>query len=235
MGAAASLPDDVVILSALEKLQETDPARAQELLNQGFDRLMTKRAAAPAAAAATPTPTAASKAYLLRAVDPVLRPLVAQLADRRPADASAYMADHLASRTHGAFVFIKPHAAQSDTLAALLRAHLAAAGIRVTREGAIDAKAIDEGRLIDTHYGAIASKAVVLRPEELTPSSEAQAAMAETLGVGWAAAVAAGRVYNAAQACEKLGVDGEGLEALWRKLARGVDLVKFGGGFYCGE
>lgn len=34
---------------------------------------------------------------------------------------------------------------------------------------------------------------------------------------------------------EKLGVDAAGLNAKWSKLSRGKDLIKFGGGFYCGK
>ena len=47
--------------------------------------------------------------------------------------------------------------------------------------------------------------------------------------------VAAGKVYNAKDGAEKLGFDAEGVNAEWSKLTRGKDLIKFGGGFYCGK
>ena len=54
-------------------------------------------------------------------------------------------------------------------------------------------------------------------------------------GESWESAIAAGKVFNAKDAAEKLGVDAEGLNAKWSKLSRGKDLIKFGGGFYCGK
>ena len=44
-----------------------------------------------------------------------------------------------------------------------------------------------------------------------------------------------GLVYNAADACKQLGCDGAGLDAKWSTLTRGQNLIKFGGGFYCGK
>ena len=55
-----------------------------------------------------------------------------------------------------------------------MRAGLAEAGISVVAEGVLGYKAIDEGRLIDTHYGAIAQKAMVLKPHELSPTDKAK-------------------------------------------------------------
>ena len=52
-------------------------------------------------------------------------------------------------------------------------------------------------------------------------------------GMTWEDAVKKKLVYNAAQAAKKLGLDGNGLEAQWAKIDKKVDLVKFGGGFYC--
>ena len=47
--------------------------------------------------------------------------------------------------------------------------------------------------------------------------------------------VAAGKVYNAKDGAVKLGLDAEGVNQEWSKLTRGKDLIKFGGGFYCGK
>jgi hypothetical protein len=32
-----------------------------------------------------------------------------------------------------------------------------------------------------------------------------------------------------------MGIDGDGLDNMWAQLKRGRDLIKFGGGFYCGR
>ena len=40
-------------------------------------------------------------------------------------------------------------------------------GIKILSEGAIAAETIDEKKLIDQHYYAIASKATILKPNEL--------------------------------------------------------------------
>ncbi len=137
--------------------------------------------------------------------------------------------------TNSAFVFIKPHAAASDAVKDLVRAHFKKNGIRVTGEGALGAKAIDENLYIDNHYGAIASKAMKLKPAELNVPAKGQAGFESMFGETWEGALAAGKVYNAKDACAKLGIDGTGLDGEWAKLTRGKDLIKFGGGFYCGK
>lgn len=48
-------------------------------------------------------------------------------------------------------------------------------------------------------------------------------------------AIAASKVHNAKDAAKKLGWDGSGLEEKRSHLRRGKDLIKFGGGFYCGK
>ena len=89
--------------------------------------------------------------------------------------------------------------------------------------------------LIDTHYGAIAAKAVKLKPSELKPSAKALKDFEAAFGLTWADALKQGLVYNAADACKQLGCDGAGLDAKWSTLTRGQNLIKFGGGFYCGK
>jgi len=110
-----------------------------------------------------------------------------------------------------------------------------AAGIRITAQGDMDAETIDKNMHIDTHYGAIASKAVKLKPAELNVPDKGKAGFKSMFGLTWEEALAQGKVYNAKDAAEKLGVDGAGLELKWRKLTKGKDLIKFGGGFYCGQ
>ena len=54
-------------------------------------------------------------------------------------------------------------------------------------------------------------------------------------GESWQSALEAGKVYNAMDGAAKLGVDAIELGAKWRTLEAGKDLIKFGGGFYCGK
>ena len=56
----------------------------------------------------------------------------------------------------------------------LVRSGLGEAGISIVTEGVLGYKAIDDQRLIDTHYGAIAMKAMVLKPHELSPTDKAK-------------------------------------------------------------
>ena len=143
-----------------------------------------------------------------------------------------------ASRTHAAFVFIKPHAADAAPVASLVRTALGAAGIAVRGEGVLGAAEMDAKRLIDTHYGAIASKAMRTDPRDLNPTPAARALFASTFaaelagmgdGIGtWEEAVAAGRVRNAVGACSELGIDAAAMDGRCRER-----MVKFGGGFYC--
>ena len=154
--------------------------------------------------------------------------------------AAATMADiddlrvDLAGKTNSAFVFIKPHAC-NDNVTALVRETFAAAGIRITSENDLSAETIDKQMLIDNHYGAIAAKAVKLSPSELHVPEKGQAGFEAMFGESWASALASGQVYNAKQACAKLGIDGKGLDAKWATTTRGVDSIKFGGGFYCAK
>jgi hypothetical protein len=57
----------------------------------------------------------------------------------------------------------------------------------------------------------------------------------DTFGLTWEEALKQGKVYNAAQACTKWGVDGVGLDKRWSAIDKKKELVKFGGGFYCAK
>jgi len=135
---------------------------------------------------------------------------------------------------HGAFVFIKPHAV-TDQVKYLMELKLRSSGITVVSEGSIAAEKIDSDQLIDTHYGAIAAKAVKLTPDALTVQPKAQEAFQKVFGLTWADAVKSGNVYNAMDACKKLGITTGELGSRWSTLKNGVDLLKFGGGFYCAQ
>ena len=143
----------------------------------------------------------------------------------------------LSGKTNSAFVFIKPHACKGTPgkVESLVEEKLKAAGIRITGKGEMSAEIIDKNMHIDTHYGAIASKAVKLKPSELNVPEKGQKQFEELFGEKWSDAVAAGKVYNAKDAAEKLGVDSAGLNDKWSKLKPGNTLIKFGGGFYCGK
>lgn len=130
-----------------------------------------------------------------------------------------------------AFVFVKPHAV-TDKVNALVRQDLEAKGIKVLAEGELSSETIDKEKLIDQHYYAIASKATILKPEEMNvPADKFEGFFGES----WDTAMSNKKVYNALDACAKLGVSSEEMAKLWADAKKNKKLVKFGGGFYCGE
>jgi hypothetical protein len=62
-----------------------------------------------------------------------------------------------------------------------------------------------------------------------------KAEIEKLFGESWDGAVQSGQIYNAKDAAKKLGVDAAGINGKWSKLSRGKDLLKYGGGFYCGK
>lgn len=129
-----------------------------------------------------------------------------------------------------AFVFIKPHA-NFEEARKVVKDTFTSKSITITKEGLIDGKDIESKMLIDNHYYAIASKATILKPDQLnvpTPMFK------EKFGLEWSDALKDGKVFNAKDACTHLGVDSEGLNKIWAAAKKGGKLVKFGGGFYCG-
>jgi len=140
----------------------------------------------------------------------------------------------LAERQSAAFVFIKPHAV-TDQVKALVSKRFAAEGIDILSEGPIRAEQVDKDMLIDTHYGAIASRAMKQKPSELAVQKGAQDAFEKAVGMPWAEALDKGLVYNLADGAAKLGISMDDLGNKYDTLKKGVDLLKFGGGFYCGK
>jgi len=130
-----------------------------------------------------------------------------------------------------AFVFLKPHAC-TDAAKELVRQELTKRGISITGEGMILGTVIDEKRYIDQHYYAIASKATLLEPKDLPVPAEKFAAQ---FGLSWQDALSQGVVFNAMQACKKLNISPDELDKKWAKAKKEKKLVKFGGGFYCGD
>jgi hypothetical protein len=82
--------------------------------------------------------------------------------------------------TNAAFVFVKPAAVTPATLD-LVEKKFRSFNIKITGKGSIDAKTIDKDQLIDTHYGAIAHKAMNLKPDELNVPEKAQAEFQATV------------------------------------------------------
>ena len=113
----------------------------------------------------------------------------------------------------------------------LVRATLVAAGCSVVEEGSIDGVTIDQKRLIDQHYYAIASKATILKPEQLNVPADK---FKEQFGLEWEEALKNGNVYNAMDGCAKLDITPDELDTQWGICKKAKKLVKFGGGFYCG-
>merc|ERR1712159_525142 len=130
-----------------------------------------------------------------------------------------------------AFLFIKPHAV-TDAVKALAKESLSNMGLNILSEGEIKAEDIYSKQLIDNHYYAIASKATILKPDQLNiPEDKFEA----KFGLSWADALAGGRVFNALDACADLGIDAEEMDKQWGIHKKADKLIKFGGGFYCGH
>jgi len=131
------------------------------------------------------------------------------------------------SLKNSAFVFVKPHA-NTEATQKLVREKLLAKGIEILSESNIDGNTIDEKKLIDQHYYAIASKATILTADKIpVPEDKFE----ETFGEKWSDVLKEGRAANAMQACEKFGCTADELNAAWGA----AKVVKFGGGFYCGS
>jgi len=130
-----------------------------------------------------------------------------------------------------AFVFVKPHA-NTDKVKELVKESLGKQDIEIKEEGSIEAADIDKKMLIDTHYYAIAAKATLKQPKELPVPKDK---FKEFFSVDWDEALKDGKVFNAKDACTELGIDAAKLNELWAAAKKANKLIKFGGGFYCGE
>lgn len=72
-----------------------------------------------------------------------------------------------------AYVFVKPHAV-TPKVVELVKAKFQEVGFAITKEGAIDGPTIEKDLLVDNHYYAIANKASLSKPAELSPSDKAK-------------------------------------------------------------
>lgn len=132
---------------------------------------------------------------------------------------------------NSAFVFIKPHAV-TDKVKELVKKTFDEKNIAIKKDGEILADEIDKKMLVDKHYYAIASKATLLTPDKLpVPKDKFE----EKFGLKWDDALKDGKCLNAKDACEKFGIDADALDKRWAECKKAKDLVKFGGGFYCGK
>jgi hypothetical protein len=127
---------------------------------------------------------------------------------------------------NSAFVFVKPHA-NTEATQNLVRNKLTQAGISIISEGEVTGEEIDEKKLIDQHYYAIASKATIVPANEI-PVPEAK--FEESFGETWEKVLSEKRACNALEACEQFKCSPSQLNEAWQK----AHVVKFGGGFYCG-
>mmetsp|Transcript_75539 Transcript_75539/g.119776 ORF Transcript_75539/g.119776 Transcript_75539/m.119776 type:complete len:782 (+) Transcript_75539:97-2442(+) len=137
-------------------------------------------------------------------------------------------------KTHTAFVFIKPHA-NNEKVQALVKEKLTSEGLTVKAEGQIKSNVIDKKKLIDTHYGAIAAKAVLMKPKDLVVQEKAQEEFEKMFGVKWSKVMEDGLVFNAMDGAKKLGISPDELGKKYDALKKGETIIKFGGGFYCGK
>lgn len=148
-------------------------------------------------------------------------------ADAPPQDVQAQQTVAETKLMNSAFLFLKPHANNQKTQQ-LVSTALQQNGIKVVKEGEFSGSQIDEGKLIDRHYYAIASKATLLSAKDIPVPAEK---FREAFGVSWETVLQENRAFNAVEAQRELGIDVAGLNTLWLQ----TPLVKFGGGFYCGE
>jgi len=116
-----------------------------------------------------------------------------------------------------AYVFLKPHAV-TDKAKALVTKRFAGAGIEVVEQGSLDAARIEQEKLIDNHYYAIANKASLSKPAELNPPPAKQQEFEKKFGISWKTALAEGLVFNAVDGCKRLGIDGATMDKQWVSL-----------------
>ena len=112
------------------------------------------------------------------------------------------------------------------------RQKLEGAGLSILSEGDIASEDIDSKKLVDQHYYAIASKATITPPAELAVP---EATFKEFFGEEWQDVLADGRAMTAIDACKNLGLSGAEMDEAWGKAKGAGDIIKLGGGFYCGK
>jgi len=132
---------------------------------------------------------------------------------------------------NSAFVFIKPHAV-TDKVKDLVKETLEKKELSIRKEGSIAAADIDKYKKIDNHYYAIASKATILTPDELSIPKDK---FKDKFGEEWDDVLKEGKALNAMDACSKFEIDSAALDKMWGECKKADKMIKFGGGFYCGK
>ena len=132
---------------------------------------------------------------------------------------------------NSAFVFVKPHAVTPPTIE-LVKNKLTGAGLTILSEGDISSEDIDQKKLVDQHYYAIASKATITPPAELAVPDDK---FTEFFGESWADVLKDGRAYTAIDACKELGLSGSEMDEAWGAAKGAGKIIKLGGGFYAGQ
>ena len=128
---------------------------------------------------------------------------------------------------NSALVFVKPHA-NTPATRSLVKEKLTKVGTSILYETDIDGTEIDERQLIDQHYFSIASKATILPAKDIpVPADKFQ----ESFGESWKQVLKEDRTCNALEACKRFECTASALNDAWQQ----AKVVKFGGGFYCGE
>ena len=112
---------------------------------------------------------------------------------------------------NSAFVFVKPHENTWSTQN-LVRNKLTQAGISILSESDVSGETIDEKKLIDQHYYAIASKATILPARDIpVPTVKFEEAFGET----WETVLCVHRACNAMEACQEFKCDAAALNEAW--------------------
>jgi hypothetical protein len=112
---------------------------------------------------------------------------------------------------NSALLFIKPHAYNENTKS-LVSKKLIDAGCKIISENIITGIEIDEKKLIDNHYYAIASKATILKPSELIiPEDKFEGFFNEK----WNTVLTEDRAVNALDGCSRLNCTSAELEVAW--------------------
>lgn len=125
--------------------------------------------------------------------------------------------------------FIKPYAV-TEGVKDFVRDYLTKHSFRILGEGSIPAEVIAEKNLIDQHYYSLSTKAMVLKPKDLHVVDKKP--IQDMYGVAWEDMLDEGKVFNAVDACVKLGVRDDTLESEWVKARIANKVLRLGVGFH---
>jgi hypothetical protein len=130
--------------------------------------------------------------------------------------------------TNQALAFIKPHAAANTAALACIAATFARHGIRSVYDLTLTGDQVKASGAIDRHYAVNARVGTIANPADLFLGPEGRAKFLDLFKLSWDDALGQGRILSGLSAQNKLGVTGEGLNALWAKQKA----QKLAGGLY---